>query len=156
VAKILSEIKGAVRRFDVLGEKDGVVVVDDYGHHPTELQNAIKAAKEYFPDRELWVLFWPHQYNRTEQFWDDFVISFDDVDQLIILDIYEARVCDTDKSKINSQILSAEVKKRGVKVKYIAGYKEALKFIIKNIPKHALLLTLGAGPVDMAAKEYLN
>ncbi|HPN67692.1 MAG TPA: UDP-N-acetylmuramate--L-alanine ligase [bacterium] len=156
VAKVLSGVRGAVRRFDVLGEKDGVIVVDDYGHHPTELQNAIRAAKDYFSGRKLWVLFWPHQYNRTEQFWDGFVESFDLVDQLIVLDVYEARKCDTDKTKVNSKILAKQIQRRGVKVQYIADYQAALQYIKKNIKKDSVLLTLGAGPVDVAAREFLN
>ena len=147
---------GSKRRFDILGEKKGVLVIDDYGHHPTEIVNSIKAVKDYYPNRKLWVMFWPHQYNRTEQFFDGFVKAFDEVDKLIILDVYEARVCDTDKTKYNSKILSELIEKRGVDVNYFAQEKDALKYIRKNIAKNSVLLTQGAGPVDKIAKNFLK
>ncbi len=155
-AEKLSTIMGSKRRFDILGEKKGVLVIDDYGHHPTEIVNSIKAVKDYYPNRKLWAMFWPHQYNRTEQFFDGFVKAFDRVDKLIILDVYEARVCDTDKTKYNSKVLSELIEKRGVDVNYIAQEKDALKYIKKNIAKNSVLLTQGAGPVDNIAKNFLK
>ncbi len=152
----LIKITGSVRRFDVLGEKDGVLVIDDYGHHPTEIRNAIKAVRDFYPKKKLYTLFWPHQYNRTEQFFDQFVESFDMVDKLVILDVYEARICDTDKSKYNSKILSENIGKRGVDVEYIPNYEEALEYLKKNIEKDSVLLTIGAGPVDEAAKLFMK
>lgn len=156
VANKLKNITGSVRRFDILGEKEGVIVIDDYGHHPTEIRNAIKAVKDFYPDRKLWVVFWPHQYNRTEQFFDGFIECFDQADEIVVLDVYEARVCDTDKSKYNSKIMVEEIAKRGKKVKYIKDYQLAFKYIKENIEKGSVLLTQGAGPIDQLARLFMD
>jgi len=152
----LVDFAGAGKRFDQIGEKDGVLLIDDYGHHPTEVRASIAGVNEYYPDRELWVVFWPHQYNRTEQFFDDFAKSFNNVDRLVVLDVYEARTVDTDKQKVNSQGLAEAIKQSGVAAEYKPDVEQAVDFVKKNIKSGAVLLVQGAGPTDQFIDLFMK
>ena len=90
----LTEFTGAERRFQVLGERNGAVVIDDYGHHPTEIQATLRAVKERYPDRKIWCVFQPHQYSRTRIFLKEFARSFGDAQLVLLPEIYEARDAD--------------------------------------------------------------
>lgn len=152
----LIDFEGAGNRFDRIGEKDGVLVISDYGHHPTEVKASIAGINQFYPDQELWVLFWPHQYNRTEQFFDDFAKSFNNVDQVVVMDIYEAREVDTDKQKVNSEALVEAIKQSGVKAEYASDIKGAVDFVKKSIKTGAILLVQGAGPTDKFIDLYMK
>ena len=88
-AHALEEFGGIHRRFEVQGEERGILVVDDYGHHPEEIRATLRAAREGF-DRRLVVAFQPHRYTRTRDLFDDFLGAFDDADLLVLTEIYAA------------------------------------------------------------------
>jgi UDP-N-acetylmuramate--alanine ligase len=90
-AQTLAQFKGSERRFDIRGEYDGVVLVDDYGHHPTEIKASLAAARNLYGDRRLWALWQPHTYTRTLAFFEDYQDTFTEADQVVILDVYAAR-----------------------------------------------------------------
>ena len=90
-AAMLYDFKGAGRRFEVIGDADGVIVIDDYAHHPTEVAATLSAARLRYPTRRIWAVFQPHTYSRTQALLADYAHSFEDVDQVIFLDIYAAR-----------------------------------------------------------------
>jgi len=152
----LANFTGASRRFDIWGEKNGVVVVDDYGHHPTEIINTLNMVKQQYPKRDLWVVFWPHQYERTRDFFDQFVTCFEGVKKVVVIDIYAARATTVDKDKINSEKMVAAMKKRNIDAMYLATWPEALSYVRDNIQAGNVLLTLGAGPIDQLARKYMQ
>jgi UDP-N-acetylmuramate--alanine ligase len=156
ISLALADFSGAAKRFDRVGEIDGVLLIDDYGHHPTEIKNSIAAVNDYYPDRPLWVLFWPHQYNRTAQFFNDFIHAFRNVDHLVVLDIYEARKDGLDKQKVNSLVLVEAMVKAGLPAEYIADFAQAVNEIKKKIRPGSVLLIQGAGPTDKIIEKYLN
>ena len=90
-AAMLRDFEGAGRRFELIGEAGGVIVIDDYAHHPTEIAATLSAARLRYPTRRIWAVFQPHTYSRTQALLADFAHSFDDADQVIVLDIYAAR-----------------------------------------------------------------
>ena len=90
-AIMLNDFHGAGRRFEVIGEAEGVTIIDDYAHHPTEVAATLSAARLRFPTRRIWAVFQPHTYSRTKGLLNNFVHSFDDADRVILLDIYAAR-----------------------------------------------------------------
>jgi len=90
-ARALSEIRGAGRRVDVRGEVDGITLVDDYAHHPTEIRATLAAARRRFAGRRVWAVWQPHTYSRTRTLQDDFVAAFDDADRILVTDVYPAR-----------------------------------------------------------------
>ena len=90
-ALALGDFRGTSRRFDVRGEADGVLIVDDYAHHPTEIRSVLAAARTRYPQRNIWALWQPHTYSRTLTLQSDFVQSFGDADQVLVTEVYAAR-----------------------------------------------------------------
>ena len=93
-AAALETFTGVGRRFETKGEARGVLVIDDYAHHPSEIAVTLRAAKERFPDRRLWAVFQPHTFSRLKALLPDFAASFSDADRVMILDVYAARETD--------------------------------------------------------------
>ena len=91
----LSEFRGVGRRFEVRGEVNGITVVDDYGHHPTEIKATLAGARLRYPGQSIWAVFQPHTYSRTETLLDQFAAAFVDADHVIVTAIYAARERDT-------------------------------------------------------------
>ena len=89
--KMLHDFHGAGRRFEFIGEAGGVIVIDDYAHHPTEVAATLSAARLRYPTRRIWAVFQPHTYSRTQALLQDYEHSFDDADRVLLLDIYAAR-----------------------------------------------------------------
>jgi UDP-N-acetylmuramate--alanine ligase len=91
IVRALATFSGSGRRFEVRGEIDGVLLVDDYGHHPTEILATLSAARQTYPERAIRALWQPHTYSRTTTLFDEFTKAFQDADQVLVLDVYEAR-----------------------------------------------------------------
>jgi UDP-N-acetylmuramate--alanine ligase len=111
--KVLSNYKGAGRRMEIKGQPNGILIIDDYGHHPTEISSTIKALKESYPSKRLVVAFWPHQYKRIASLFKEFSESFRDADQVLLLPIYFVPGRD-EKLDISSEDLAAAIAKKGV------------------------------------------
>ncbi len=142
--KGIEEFIGAHRRFEKKGEYLGATIIDDYAHHPTEIQATLKSAAE-FPRNRLWCIFQPHTYSRTRSLWKEFCESFDNVDELIITHIYAAREKPDGVTKPEN--LAADIAKRGVKVRYIENFDD-IEAILKNeLQDGDLVFTMGAGNV---------
>ncbi|MAF20812.1 MAG: UDP-N-acetylmuramate--L-alanine ligase [Parcubacteria group bacterium] len=140
----LAEFKGIKRRFEITGVKQGFVFVDDFAHHPTEVQVALKAARQTYPQKKIWAVFHPHTFTRTRVLLKDFGQSFKQADQIIILDIYgSAR---EKAGKIHARDLVREIEKHQPdKAKYIPNLKQTAQYLKKQVQSGELILTLGAG-----------
>ena len=92
----LGRFSGIGRRFEVICEWNGITVIDDYAHHPTEIAVTLKAAREKYPERRIWAIWQPHTYSRTKSLLDEFRVSFNNADELIVTDIFAARESYTD------------------------------------------------------------
>jgi len=148
--KTLSDYKGSWRRFqmkesDFHGKK--ITVVSDYAHHPTEIKKTIKAAKEKFKERKIWVIFQPHQHQRTFYLFDEFIESFDEADEIILTDIYEVRGREKKSIKISSKELVKEIKKRGKKINLIKDFEKIPDFLKNKINSDEVVLVMGAGSI---------
>jgi UDP-N-acetylmuramate--alanine ligase len=149
----LAELEGVQRRMDIRGNRGNVLVMDDYGHHPTEIVATLKAIKDGWPDRHLCVLFQPHRYSRTKDLFDNFTRSFDLADQLVILPIYSAG--ESPIENIDSQNLYQTMKDIGSnKVYYAETFQQAISLI--EMHHKSLLLTLGAGDIRKAGDLFLK
>lgn len=102
----LSQFSGTGRRFEYKGEINGAKLYDDYGHHPTEIRATLQAAREWFPDKHIVLIFQPHQYSRTREFFDEFVASFDQASEVWVTDIYKARDSEEDIRATSAQMLA--------------------------------------------------
>ena len=138
----LRKFGGANRRFQYKGEVDGITIIDDYAHHPTEIQATLDAAANY-PHKRLILVFQPHTYTRTQAFLHEFADVLSQVDILVLADIYAAREKNT--IGISSKDLLALVKEKGTESYYFPSFDEIEKFLLKNCMNGDLLITMGAG-----------
>jgi UDP-N-acetylmuramate--alanine ligase len=146
---------GVGRRFQVKGEIHGVMVVDDYGHHPAEIRATLAAGKSGWPERRLVVAFQPHRYTRTKELFDEFVTCFYDADVLILADIYAASEKPIDG--VSAEILANAIRKHGQKdVTYISDREKIPSHIAAMVKEGDIVLTLGAGNIWQAGEELLK
>ena len=153
-AEGLFECTSAKRRFEHKGTTaNGVIVIDDYAHHPTEIAATLKAAKNT-PHNELWCVFQPHTYTRTYALLDRFADALKSCDHVILADIYAAREKDT--GLVSSKDLEKAINARGGNAKHIGDLLSIEKFVEKNCKKNDLLITMGAGDVVKIGENLLG
>ncbi|HKS17490.1 MAG TPA: cyanophycin synthetase, partial [Planctomycetota bacterium] len=152
----LSEFSGAERRFQVLGERNGAIVIDDYGHHPTEIQATLRAVKERFPDKKIWCVFQPHQYSRTRVFLKEFARSFGDAHLVLLPEIYEARDGDAEKHKVSSEDLKKLLDANGKAALFMPSFDHVVAFLEDKVDPSIVVVTMGAGNVDEVARRFLK
>jgi len=144
IRTILPNFKGAERRFDV-SERNGVTFIDDYGHHPTEIQVTLKAVRHRYPHQEIWCVFQPHMASRTKALLAEFAQSFSDVNQVIFADIFASA---REKAKdITSKDLAEETRKYHTAVIYVGDLNQTLNYLKDKIKPGIVLVTMGAGDV---------
>ncbi|WP_139905952.1 UDP-N-acetylmuramate--L-alanine ligase [Clostridium thermarum] len=144
---------GTHKRFELKGVKNGVTVIDDYAHHPTEIKATLSTAKNY-PHKRILCVFQPHTYSRTLALLDDFVESFYDADEVILADIYAAREKDT--GIISSDKLGDRLREKSVKCTNIHSFKDIAAYLEANAREGDLILTLGAGDIVKVGEEFLQ
>jgi UDP-N-acetylmuramate--alanine ligase len=154
IAHALGEFSGADRRFQFKGEEAGVTVVDDYGHHPTEIKATLSAARIGAPNRRIVVLFQPHRYTRTNDLMDEFASAFNNADVLFVTDIYAAS--EVPIEGVNAAILTGRIKSWGHKnAEYVGAVENAPEALRANVREGDLVITLGAGSVHKAGDQLL-
>ena len=154
IAAGLATFRGVDRRFQIRGVERGVTVVDDYGHHPTEIRATLQAARECGYGRVL-VLFQPHRYTRTRDLMEDFAGAFGDADAVQVLDIYAAS--EQPIEGINGETLAAAIREKGGgRVMYAASMGEAVERLVEDARPGEMILTLGAGSVSQAGPMLLD
>ena len=145
---------GVGRRFQIKGEEGGIMVVDDYGHHPTEIKATLAAAKGGWGDRRLVVVFQPHRYTRTKELFAEFVKSFYDADLLVLTDIYPAG--EPPIPGVTAEALWQSVRKHGQKdAVYIADREAIAGHLLKIARAGDIVLTLGAGNIWQVGEALL-
>ncbi len=153
IAAGLSSFTGTGRRFEYRGTVDGLTIIDDYAHHPTEIAATLSAAKNY-PHKTLWVVFQPHTFTRTKALMDEFANALLPADKLIIADIYAAR--ETDNLGISSRTLKEKIESLGHECYYFPSFDEIEKFLLQNCTKDDMLITMGAGDIVNIANDLLG
>jgi UDP-N-acetylmuramate--alanine ligase len=154
ITQALAEFTGADRRFQFRGEAAGVTVVDDYGHHPTEIKATLSAARIGAPNRRIVVLFQPHRYSRTHDLMQEFASAFNNADVLFVTDIYAAS--ETPIDGVNAEVLTERIKSYGHKnADYIGALENAAEALRENVREGDLVITLGAGSVHRAGDQLL-
>ena len=154
ISTALSEFTNADRRFQFKGEEAGVLVVDDYGHHPTEIKATLAAAKIGSAGRRIVVLFQPHRYSRTQDQMEEFARSFNNADVVYLTDIYAAS--EDPIEGVTSTALTDAIKRYGHKnVQYIGPLEGAPDILRDQLCAGDMFITLGAGTVHRAGEEVL-
>ncbi|GAB4535471.1 MAG: UDP-N-acetylmuramate--L-alanine ligase [Anaerolineae bacterium] len=137
----LAQFRGVARRFEIKGEAGGVLVVDDYAHHPTEIRATLSAARTHYPERKVWAVFQPHTYSRSRALLGEFATAFGAADHVILVDIFPAREVN-DGSVTSRDILN---QMEHPDARYIGALEEAAGFLADHLRSGDLLITLGAG-----------
>jgi UDP-N-acetylmuramate--alanine ligase len=153
IAEGLAAFEGVGRRMELKGEKDGVRVIDDYGHHPTEIRATLSALRDRYPDNRLVVLFQPHRFTRTQSLWNEFAQSFDQADRVYILDIYPAG--EAAIPGVSADLILEPLKKTH---KAAFGLPSPLRLndLRQELRAGDVVLTLGAGDVWKLGEQLLE
>ena len=149
----LAAFSGVDRRFSLRGVERGVTVIDDYGHHPTEVKATLAAAR-LSPFRQIHVLFQPHRYSRTKHLLEEFGTAFHQADDLYLLDIYAAS--EEPIEGVTAEALLERVRSYGHRsAHYAATLEEGVEAVARVAEPGDLIITLGAGSVSQAAEKIL-
>jgi UDP-N-acetylmuramate--alanine ligase len=157
VEQALATFTGVHRRLERKGEEKGIVVFDDYGHHPTEIQVTIEALRHAYPDNRIFVIFQPHRYTRTMLLAEQFGSAFDRADEVVITGIYAA--AEPPIPGVDEQLIVAAIKNRGrtgLAVHHQPELSAVPGFIVPKLKKGDVVLTLGAGSITRLADEILR
>lgn len=149
----LLKFGGANRRFQYKGKIDGITIIDDYAHHPTEIKATLTAAANY-PHERLVLVFQPHTYSRTKAFLDDFAEVLSMANVVVLADIYAAREQNT--YGVSSKDILNLLKKKGTEAYYLPSFEEIEKFLLKKCINGDLLITMGAGNVVEIGEALLG
>ncbi|MBQ4092266.1 MAG: UDP-N-acetylmuramate--L-alanine ligase [Firmicutes bacterium] len=149
-AKALNEFTGTGRRFEILYDKDDVVIVDDYAHHPTEVKATIRAAKGGGFKRVV-AVFQPHRYSRVLELYKEFGESFGDADVIIIDDIYSA--WEDVIPDVTSELIVKEIEKQGLKPLYFGDKDKMVDYLLQETKAGDILLMMGAGNIRKTSEE---
>jgi len=149
-ANALTEFSGTGRRFEIKGEADGVTIIDDYAHHPTEIRATLEAARARFPSRRIWAAWQPHTYSRTQTLFGEFVSSFKDADEVIVSEIYAAREPKQDFSA--EQVVKAMNHKAAHFIPALADIRE---YLVAHLKPGDVLIVMSAGDADRISTEVL-
>ncbi|MBI2877490.1 MAG: UDP-N-acetylmuramate--L-alanine ligase [Candidatus Tectomicrobia bacterium] len=153
IREALESFTGIQRRFEVKGESPEILLVDDYGHHPTEIQATLRAAKAGWGERRLVVTFQPHRYTRTHTLFDKFISAFDEADLLILTRIYPAG--ELPIPGVDSRLLYEKIQERGhPPVLYFEEKEEIIGYLLEARQPGDLLLTLGAGDIWKVGEAF--
>ena len=152
-ARGLGSFTGTERRFQYKGEVAGVTIIDDYAHHPTEIQATLHAAQNY-PHKKIWCVFQPHTYTRTKALLPEFAQALTLADHVVLADIYAAREKNT--IGISSQDLQREIQELGTPCEYFPTFDEIENFLLKSCTQGDLLITMGAGDVVNIGEHLLG
>jgi UDP-N-acetylmuramate--alanine ligase len=155
IAEAFVHFKNADRRFQFKGEVNGITVVDDYGHHTTEILATLSAAKNGAAGRRTVVVFQPHRFSRTQELFDEFALAFNNADVLFVLDIYAAS--ENPIEGVTAEVLTENIKKYGHKnATYIGDIDSAAAKVSRYLREGDLVITLGAGSVTGLSEEILD
>lgn len=150
-----AQFGGVGRRFSVKGDKNGIMVVDDYGHHPAEIRATLSAARNGWPERRLVVAFQPHRYSRTKELFNEFVTCFYDADVLVLTDIYAAS--EQPIPGVTAERLADEIQRHGQRdVTYIADRNDLPDHLAGIVKEGDIVITLGAGNIWQAGETLVE
>ena len=154
IVEALGSFTGIHRRFEIKGEPRGILVIDDYGHHPVEIQATVQAIRDSWK-RPLTVIFQPHRYSRTRDLFDDFLTAFEGADRLILTEVYPAG--EEAIAGISGEALYQAVKRRGhLEVGFVPDKSAIARQLVPKLNAGDIVLTLGAGDVYKVGEEIVE
>ncbi|MDP1714546.1 MAG: UDP-N-acetylmuramate--L-alanine ligase [Anaerolineales bacterium] len=150
-ADALGEFTGTGRRFEVRGERKGVIVIDDYAHHPTEIRATLAGAKARYPNHRIWAVWQPHTYSRTQTLFIEFSRAFGDADEVLVTEIYASR-------EAKQEFSSAEVvgSMPHPSARYTGSLEDTKKYLLKNLRSGDIVIVLSAGDANQISDDLLK
>ena len=156
IIEVAGSFAGADRRLMVKAEANGIKVLDDYAHHPTEIKASLKAVRERYPNAKIICVFQPHQYSRTRFLLDDFAESFKFADLTIVPEIYFVRDTIESRQEVNASILVERIKQAGSDAVFIDGFSKICDYLKEAANSGDVVVTMGAGDIWKVADEYIQ
>ena len=149
-ATALGEFKGTGRRFQVLGEKRGITIVDDYAHHPTEIRATLAAARARYPGRKIWAVWQPHTYSRTQTLFYEFSRAFAEADEVLVTEVYAAR-------EPKQEFSSAEVvgSMPHPAARFTGSLEDTAEYLLKHLRSGDVMIVLSAGDANQISENVL-
>jgi UDP-N-acetylmuramate--alanine ligase len=155
IREALKQFRGVDRRFQLRGEARGVRVIDDYGHHPTEIRATLAAARQYAGNGRVHVIFQPHRYTRTYLLMDEFATAFGDADSLFVLDIYAASEQPI-AGVTGLSLAQSIVARNGQPAEFAISFDAAMDAVVGEAKPGDIILTLGAGSVSQLGPQIVE
>jgi UDP-N-acetylmuramate--alanine ligase len=149
-AEALGEFRGAGRRFEVLGEANGITIINDYGHHPTEIKATLAGARARYAGRRIWAVWQPHTYSRTQTLFDQFVKAFHDADEVLVTEVYASREA---KQDFTSAMVVSSM--RHPSAHFTAELKDTTKYLLDHLNPGDVLIVFSAGDADQVSADVL-
>ncbi|MDB5304246.1 MAG: murC, partial [Phycisphaerales bacterium] len=154
-AEAVGRFTGVDRRMTEMGRFNGAVVVDDYGHHPTEVRATLAALRGRYKPQRLLCVFQPHQHSRTRFLLDDFASSFASADETIVPDIYFVRDSETEKSRVSSADLVDRINRNGQRARHLPKFEQIGEYLRNEARAGDLIVTMGAGNVWEIGRDLI-
>lgn len=157
ILRSLEGFNGTKRRFERLGTHKGAVIVDDYAHHPTEIQTTLDGARRSYPGRRIRAVFQPHTFTRTEKLFYEFSQAFQEADEVVLAEIFSsAREKKSDVHSLSSAKLADEIQGKGINTKYFSTLEEISTYLDDTLREDDLIITLGAGDVYKVGQNLVS
>jgi len=160
IRESLKNFRGTWRRFEILGEKNDSIFIDDYAHHPTEIKATLEALLAYRPDLDFTIVYQAHQYARTLALFADFIQAFKTIKnhphQIYITDIYAARDTEADQKLTSGEDLAQKLKEQGLNAQYSGNYQQSAEMILAQLNHPQIVMSMGAGPINQVLEEILK
>lgn len=150
-AEALSQFAGTGRRFEVRGERKGVILIDDYAHHPTEIRATLAGTKARYPNRRIWAVWQPHTYSRTQALFYEFSRAFADADEVLVTEIYASREASQDFS--SAEVVSAMPHPS---THFSGSITDTKQYLLKHVRSGDVVIVLSAGDADQITTELLQ
>jgi UDP-N-acetylmuramate--alanine ligase len=147
IARTLATFRGLRRRMEVVGSWRGVVVLDDYAHHPTEVRAALRTVRQMYPGRRVWCVFQPHQASRTERLLDEFAASLQNADRVVVSEIFRAREPGPACGSVTASDLAQRAGALGGQVADVHADGQIVELLASGLRPGDVLITIGAGDI---------
>lgn len=151
-ARALGEFQGTERRFEILAEVSGIAVIDDYAHHPTEIRATLGAARNRYPDRELWAVWQPHTYSRTETLFDEYLTAFSEADHVLVTEVYASR----EPVRDDFSALQVVESMQHPDASFLASNTQVADYLIANLKPGDVVLVLSAGNANQISAQVVE
>ena len=156
ICRGLESFQGVSRRMTFKAAINGITVLDDYAHHPTEIRSTLAAIAGTYAPRRLWCVFQPHQHSRTRFLLDDFALSFAQADVICLLDIYFVRDSQNAVEEVTADTLAQRIRANGGDCRYLGSFERILAELLDQCQEGDLVVTMGAGDIWKVADEFIR